>query len=160
MSATIRNAIVGDEGLLARLNALVQDVHLEKRPADFKATDISALAAWYRSLLEASTARAWIAEQEGVPIGYILAVVYRRTDNPFSPARQWWEIDQIAVGPKFRRQGVGRALMLKAISEAKRFGITKIEATSWAFNQETHALLRQVGFVPMSVRFELSASPM
>ena len=160
MTTTIRNAIAGDEELLARLDAFVQDVHLERRPTDFKPTTFSELVAWYRSLLETSTARAWIAEQENVPVGYVLAVIYRRTDNPFSPSRQWWEIDQIAVDPRFRRRGIGRALILKAIAEAKILGTPNIEATSWAFNQETHEMLRDVGFVPKTVRFELKISPM
>jgi GNAT superfamily N-acetyltransferase len=45
----------------------------------------------------------------------------------------------IAVDPRFRRRGVGRALILKAIAEAKTLGIPNIEVQSWAFNQETHA---------------------
>ena len=159
MTAIIRNAIAGDEELLARLNAFVQDVHLERRPADFKPTTVSELAAWYRSLFQASTVRAWIAEQHCHPIGYVLILVNRRADNPFCPARQWWEIDQIAVDPRFRRQGVGRALILNAIGEAKRLGVPNIEAQSWAFNQETHEMLRNVGFVPKTLRFELATSP-
>ena len=158
MTATIRNAIAGDEQLLATLNALVQEVHLERRPADFKHTNVAELAAWYGSLLEASTARAWIAEQDDRPIGYVLGVVNRRAENPFCPARLWWEIVEIAVEPRFRRQGVGRALIRRAIAEAKTLGITNIEAQSMAFNQETHEMLRTMGFVPRSLRFELTAS--
>jgi len=157
MIATIRNAIAGDEELLARLNDFVQGVHLERRPADFKPTTVSELASWYRSLLGAPTARAWIAEQEDRPIGYVLAVVHRRAENPFCPAGLWWEIDQIAVDPRFRRQGVGRALIRRAIAEAKTLGIANIETQSWAFNQVTHEMLRDMGFVPKSIRFELTA---
>ena len=99
MTATIRPATESDGDLLVKLNAFVQDVHLEKRPADFKPTTASELAAWYRSLLQASTARAWIAEQDGLPVGYVLAIANRRGESPFGPPRQWWEIDQIAVDP-------------------------------------------------------------
>jgi len=158
MNVTIRKAGVGDERLLASLNAFVQDVHLEKRPADFKTTNNAELADWYRSVLEASTGRAWIADSDGRPVGYVLAVVHRRSENPFCPARQWLEIDEIAVDPKFRRRGIGRGLILKAISEAKALGIATIEATSWAFNGETHGLLGDVGFVPKTVRFELTTA--
>ena len=132
-----------------------EDVHLERRPTDFKPTSVSDLATWYKSLLESSEARAWVAEQDGLPVGYVLALVNRRGNNPFCPARQWWEIDQIAVDPRFRRRGIGRALILRAIAEAKTLGIADVEAQSWSFNQETHQMLRDVGFVPKTVRFEL-----
>lgn len=101
----------------------------------------------------------WIAEEEGLPVGYILAIVHQGTDNPFCQARHWCEIDQIAVDPKYRRQGIARSLILKAIAEVKADGIRDIEATSWSFNQETHAVLRRLGFVPKTVRFELTSSP-
>ncbi|NOT25231.1 MAG: GNAT family N-acetyltransferase [Acidobacteria bacterium] len=158
MNATIRKAGVGDEGVLASLNAFVQDLHLEKRPADFKTTNIAELTATYRSVLEASTGRAWIADSDGRPVGYVLAVIHRRNESPLCPARQWLEVDEIAVDPEFRRRGIGRALMLGVISEANALGVANIEATSWAFNEETHELLRGVGFVTKTVRFEFTAS--
>jgi GNAT superfamily N-acetyltransferase len=157
MLATIRNAVVGDEGLLAELSAFVQDLHLERRPSDFKPTSVSELTAWYKSLLQTSAARAWIAVEDGLPIGYVLALVNRRPANPFCPEKQWWEIDQIAVDPRCRRRGVGRALISAAVAEAKVLGIQKIEAQSWAFNHEMHELLRRIGFVPKMLRFELKA---
>ena len=159
MTATIRNAVAGDEELLAKLNGFVQDIHLEQRPDDFKPTTIPELAGWYRSLLERPTARMWIAEEGGLPVGYILAIVHQRADNPFCPDRHWCELDQIAVDPKYRRQGIGRSLILRAIAEVTADGIRDIEATSWSFNQVTHVVLRRLGFVPKTVRFELKSSP-
>jgi ribosomal protein S18 acetylase RimI-like enzyme len=158
MIATIRKAGIGDEGLLASLNAFVQDIHLAKRPADFKTTNIAELTDWYRSLLEASTGLAWIADLDGRPVGYVLAVVHQRSENRLCPARRWLELEEIAVDPEFRRQGIGRALILNALSEANARGIATIEATSWAFNGETHELLRGVGFVTKTLRFELTTS--
>jgi len=159
MTATIRSAVIGDEELLAKLNGFVQEVHLERRPDDFKRTTIPELAAWYGSLLRTSTARMWIAEDAGLPVGYILAIVHQRSENPFCPDRHWCELDQIAVDPKYRRQGIGRALVLRAIAEVRVDGIREIEVTSWSFNRETHALLRRLGFVPKTIRFELKSSP-
>lgn len=155
MTATIRTAVIGDEEVLAKLNRFVQDLHLVRRPDHFKPIQIPELVGWYRALLEKSTARMWIAEEEGLPVGYVLAIVHHLPESPFCQARHWCEIDQIAVDPKCRRQGIGRALILEAVDEAKTQGIRDIEATSWAFNEETHELLRQLGFVPKTVRFEL-----
>jgi ribosomal protein S18 acetylase RimI-like enzyme len=159
MTTTIRNAVSGDEVVLAKLNAFVHDLHLERRPADFKVTAFSDLTAWYKSILEGSGARAWIAEQDSLPVGYVLVIVSHRAGNPFCQERRWLEIDQIAVDPGFRRRGIGRALILKAIAEAETLGVTNVEAQSWVFNQQAHEILRSVGFVPKTIRFELSMSP-
>ena len=78
--------------------------------------------------------------------------------NPFCRARRWCEIDQIAVDPKYRRRGIGRSLILKAIAEARTEGIRDIEATSWSFNEETHEMFRRLGFSPKTVRFERKSS--
>jgi GNAT superfamily N-acetyltransferase len=159
MIATIRTAIVGDEELLAKLNSFVHDLHVVRRPDHFKPAQVSELAGWYRSLLERSTARMWIAENEGNPVGYVLAIVHHVPENPFCQARHWCEIDQIAVDPNYRRQGIARSLVLKAIAEARIEGIRDIEATCWSFNNETHEVFQGLGFVPKTVRFELESSP-
>ena len=152
---TIRAAVIGDEELLAKLNSLVQDLHLQRRPDHFRHTELSERAGWYKSLLEEPTARMWIAEEQGTPVGYVLAVFHRLPENPFTQARAWCEIDQIAVDSNHRRRGIGRALVLKAIAEVRAEGIQRVEATSWAFNEETQEVFRRLGFTPKTVRFEL-----
>src|SRR5713226_98394 len=113
MSTSIRPAALGDEALLANLNRFVQGLHLANRPDHFRPTQIPELATWYRSLLEKPTTRMWIAEEEGGPVGYLLAILHDLPENPFNRARRWYEIDQIAVAPIWRRQGVARALILE-----------------------------------------------
>lgn len=159
MAAIIRAAAIGDEKLLAKLSTFAQDVHLERRPEHFKPTKIPELAAWYRSLLESPTARVWIAEDTGLPVGYVLAILHHLPETPFTQDRQWCEIDQIAVDPSYRRQGVARSLILKVLATARAEGILQIEAASWSFNEEAHQAFRRLGFAPKTVRFELKAEP-
>jgi GNAT superfamily N-acetyltransferase len=157
MSTRIRPAVVGDEALLAELNRFVQDLHLARRPDHFRRTGSEELARWYRSLLEKPTTRLWIAEQDRLPVGYLLALVHEVPENPFVRARRWCEIDQLAVDPNRRRRGIGRALVLNAVSTAKAEGITRVEAASWSFNEGAHAVFEQLGFVPKITRFELTS---
>ena len=156
MSVNIRRAVIGDEGLLASLNRFVQQVHLANRPDHFRPTQPAELATWYRSLLEQRSTRVWIAERNGLPVGYILAIVHDTSENPFVRARRWCEIDQVAVDPDWRRQGIAHALILNAVSEAKSEGIS-VEATSWSFNEGAHEVFRRLGFVPKTIRFELKS---
>jgi len=157
MMATIRAAAIGDEDVLAKLNGFVQAPHLQRRPDHFKHTHLPELAAWYRSVLGKPTARIWIAEDHGTPVGYVLATFQRAPENPFVQARDWCEIDQIAVEPNHRKRGIARLLILTVIVNARGEGIHKIEATSWSFNEGTHEMLRRLGFAPKTVRFELES---
>jgi GNAT superfamily N-acetyltransferase len=158
MSMNIRQAAIGDEALLASLNRFGQAVHVASRPDHFKPTQSDELARWYRSLLEKPTTRAWIAEEDGLPVGYLLALVNEAPENPFVRARRWCEIDQLAVDPSRRKRGIARALILNAVSTAKAEGILDIEAASWSFNNGAHEVFRRLGFAPKTTRFELKSS--
>jgi GNAT superfamily N-acetyltransferase len=55
-----------------------------------------------------------------------------------------------------RGQGIARALMLEALARVRADGVHEIEATSWSFNDSAHTMFRRLGFVPKTVRFELT----
>jgi len=155
MSTTIRLAVNGDEELLASLNRFVHELHLLRRPDQFRPTLVSELVDWYRSLLEKPTTRIWIAEEAGSAVGYVVAIVYDKPETPFSGPRRWWEIDQIAVDPTSRKKGIARTLVRQAIAESRVAGIRDVEVACWSFNEEAHEVFRRLGFVPKTVRFEL-----
>jgi GNAT superfamily N-acetyltransferase len=157
MSTNIRPAAIGDEALLAALNDFVQEPHLGRRPEHFRPTQSAELAIWYRSLLEKSTTRIWIAEEDGLPVGYLLAILHEAPENPLVRARRWCEIDQVAVDPRWRGRGIARALILGAVSWATTEGVPQIEAASWSFNDGAHEVFRRLGFVPKTTRFELKS---
>jgi GNAT superfamily N-acetyltransferase len=157
MSTRIRPAVIGDEVLLADLNGFVQELHLAKRPDHFRSTQSAELATWYRSLLEEPTTRVLIAEEDGVPVGYLLAILHEAPESPFVRGRRWCEIDQVAVDPTRRSRGIARALILDAASWAKAQGISQIEAASWSFNDRAHEVFGRLGFVPKTTRFELKS---
>lgn len=151
---TIRAAGPADAEQLARLNQFVQTLHLQQRPDHFRITQVPELAAWYRGLLGQSTTRAWVACVGDAPVGYVLAIIQHAPETPFTKPRAWLEVDQLAVDPDFRRQGIGRALVREAVAEAKARGLSRIEAASWSFNADTHEVFRRLGFAPRTVRFE------
>jgi diamine N-acetyltransferase len=156
--ATVRRAEPRDASALAALNRVVQDVHRQRRPDQFRAATLTEVTAWYASLFLRPTAAAWLAEASGRAVGYLLTEVHHRPENPFCFEHRWLELDQIAVESGFRRQGIARALVAAAIADARSQGIHTIEATSWAFNEDMHAVLRALRFTPKTSRFELHAS--
>jgi GNAT superfamily N-acetyltransferase len=154
---TVRRAVVGDEQALAALNRGVHEMHRARRPDYFKPTRLADVAAWFRNLLATPTTAAWIAEEGGTPIGFVLACFHERPENPFRQARRWCEIDQIVVDPAWRRRGVGRSLMHAALDEARARGFLEVELSSWAFNTDAHAMFRGLGFELRTVTFERRA---
>ena len=98
----------------------------------------------------------WIAEEDSVPVGYVLALLHEREENPFCSARRWCEIDQIAVDDKWRRRGIARTLVQRALTEVRRRGIREVEMNSWSFNEAAHHAFRRLGFAPQAIRFGLT----
>ena len=149
----VRQADRSDAELLSQLNRFVQELHFTRMPQRFKPPETGAIAEWFRSMMENPAARAWIAEAEGAAVGYIIAVTHDRPETPFCFRRVYCEIDQIAVSPEFRKEGVAKALVERVLAEARSSGIQDIELNSWSFNTEAHDAFAALGFIPQIVRF-------
>src|SRR4051794_10164195 len=154
-TVTIRTAAHRDGDLLATLNAFVQELHVAERPDIFKPAQRREVADWFEQLLRKATVHIWIAESQGAPIGYVVALLRERTEGPFCLARRWYEIDQIAVAPDHREKGVGRLLVETVLAEARAEGIRNVEANCWAWNEVAHQAFRGCGFASKEIRFEL-----
>jgi GNAT superfamily N-acetyltransferase len=98
----------------------------------------------------------WIAEEDGVPVGYLLALLHERAENPFCQARRWCEIDQIAVDDKWRRRGIARTLVQRLCAEVRGRAIRDVEMSAWSFNEAAHYAFRRLGFAPHVIRFGLT----
>jgi GNAT superfamily N-acetyltransferase len=153
MDFSIRRAANGDEGMLAALNEIVQDLHVRSRPEYFKPTNADEVADWFKSRLDQPTTQIWIAAAGGTAVGYVVATRQESPEHVLCRARQWFQIDEIAVAPPWQQKGVGRSLVQEVIAEARRHGIDEVELSSWSFNQAGHDAFLKMGFQPKTVRF-------
>jgi ribosomal protein S18 acetylase RimI-like enzyme len=153
MDFSIRRAAQGDEGMLAAMNAIVQELHVRSHPEYFKQTNTDEVAEWFKSRLDQPTTQIWIAQAGGSAIGYVVATRQESPEHVLCRDRQWFQIDEIAVAPQWQQKGVGRSLVQEVIAEARRHGIDEVELSSWSFNQPAHAAFLQMGFQPKTVRF-------
>ena len=157
MSIGIRPATLEDITALVQLNAVVQQLHFDQRPDQLAPVAPLELAAWFRELLPQEHCNAWVAVTDTVTVGYLVGVVHSRPATPFSRSRSWFEVDQLAVDPTGRNQGVGTALLTHALSFARANQIRNIELTTWAFNTPAQALFQKLGFVEKHLRYEISS---
>jgi GNAT superfamily N-acetyltransferase len=155
VTITVRRAIPEDAEALVALQREVQDLHLQSRPDQFKATTDDVVARWFGRLLESADTQVWVALSAGNVVGNAVAMQKHRAEHTFSPARAWCEVDQIVVTQAHRRQGIARALLQAIVRDAHAKGIVEIELSSWSFNTEAHRAFEAFGFVPKLVRFEL-----
>jgi GNAT superfamily N-acetyltransferase len=157
MEVVIRRGQVGDGEPLARLNGIVQQLHVDRRPDTFGPTRLDEVSAWFEARLADPNARVWLAEIEGRPVGYVLALFHTRDASSFTVARRWCEVDQIAVDPTARRRGVARALVAALAREAEATGVAELKAQTWGFNEVARRTFEELGFEVESVRLRRDA---
>jgi ribosomal protein S18 acetylase RimI-like enzyme len=156
MKLATRRAALGDEDLLAELNAVVHDLHVAHAPDYFKPVLPAEVATRFRGLLETPTVRIWIADADGAPAGYVAAFLRERPENVFCHPRRWLEINEIAVRPQRRRAGVARALVEVVLRAADADEIAEVELSTWMFNSDAQQAFRRLGFTPRIVRFGMA----
>jgi phosphinothricin acetyltransferase len=83
----------------------------------------------------------WVLEMDGKIAGWL-------TLKSFLPRCAYRDTAEVSVyvDEKFRRRGVGRALLAKAISLASRLGIIAIVGLIFAHNQASLRLFAELGF--------------
>jgi len=152
----IRRATVKDTRLLAELNKTVQQLHAENRPDFFKPPQMTAeLVAWYADLLAQPENNVYISEVDNEAIGYMVAKVVHRPENPFTYARNVLYIDEISINTKHQGKGYGKRLLLAAYDLAQTENINRIELGVLAFNIHAIEFYKRQGFRVYSERMEL-----
>lgn len=144
---TVRTATTGDALQIAH-------VHVETWRAAYRGqipgTVLDALdekrraAFWHQRLMEA---RGWVfvAEHDGVVVGFCDLVPSRDRDaNPQAVA----EIVAIYIVPRHWRQGAGRMLCQRALTEARRGGYETVTLWTLASNDGAKCLYQAMGFSP------------
>ncbi len=152
----VRIATPDDVDAIVRLNAIVQGLHHRELPDRFKPPDPDAYAVVVRACLTEDNRKWFLAELEpGEPVGYALAVRRERPESPLTRSLVLVELEQIAVDPAARRQGIGAALAREVIDHARRLGVNAVELTVHAFNEEAQAFFTTIGFKNVMLRMSV-----
>ena len=137
------------ESELDRVNALrkqVDDLHAEHRPDVFRAGFGSDLREYARILLQSETGDILVVERDGVLCGMACVDYVRRPESPYSRARSFYHVQELAVDAAYRRRGVAAELFDFIKADAAQKGFDRVELDVWAFNESAVAFYEAMGF--------------
>jgi len=131
MTYDIRPACIDDAAAIQRLNA--DEMGYDYPP--------EAMAAKLSAALTRKTERVFVAEVDGVVVGYVHAADY---DVLYAPHMK--NILGIAVAASYKRCGIGRALLCAVENWAKITDADGVRLVSGAVRTEAHAFYQSCGY--------------
>ncbi|QFY10175.1 GNAT family N-acetyltransferase [Nonomuraea phyllanthi] len=145
----IRAAAAEDAGILALLNSHVHAIHAAHRPDVYRVDPpVDELTDYFAALLVKDVTRAFIAEIDR-PVGYAVAAVVRREENPFLRAESFILLDQLAVDPQAARRGVASQLIEAVRDAGRREGCQRLLTDVLDFNKDAKAFYAAAGFAEL-----------
>jgi ribosomal protein S18 acetylase RimI-like enzyme len=143
----IRRATRADAEAVSSLNAVVQSLHAEALafrfkppgPATFPPAEAAALIGKPETIM-------FVAEMDGLPVGYVYAEHMQRPETPFTYAHELIYIHHISVKPEFRAKDMGEALLDAVRAAAAERKIELITLDVWSFNASARSFFRRNGF--------------
>jgi ribosomal protein S18 acetylase RimI-like enzyme len=148
----IRNASATDLEAIVALSAFVQRQHADALPDLFKPPAKSQqIIDTFRGFL-ADPASLMLVAEAAKPVGYLWAQLQNRPEGWTRFALRLLYIQHMGVTPRFRRRGVGRLLLARAVEIARQQGIKRIELDVCSFNAEARDFYAKHGFAVFNER--------
>ena len=91
-----------------------------------------------------------VAEKDGEIAGFVMGVIENYPDDLLDSP--YLTIQYICVDERFRRTGMGKALMQEVERWALCKGITNLDLMVWDTNTPAQSLFRRMGYVPLDIR--------
>jgi len=135
-----------DAALLAALNEEVQQKHHRMHPGIFKPYDREGIEAEISRYLSQDGAMAFIAWDDQLPAGYLIALERHTRESAYKYASDSLYIDQISVLSSHRGQGIAKALLAYVLDICREKRIGRIELDHWSANEEARRFFSKAGF--------------
>jgi len=105
---------------------------------------------YFTNILNNTNAICLVAEEGGVPVGYIAAASkefgYRLS--------KYIEIENMGVSPKYRSKEIGSKLMVECLKIAKEKGFQKVYVNSYSKNTKAVKFYEKTGFKKIDTSLE------
>jgi ribosomal protein S18 acetylase RimI-like enzyme len=147
MKFKIRPAHAGDYKGICRLCETVDALHRRNLPHVFRKPDGPARELPYiQRLLDSPDVAFLVAEQEGGLAGFVVVMLEHTAKIPLFVPRLYAVIDNLVVDTRYRRRGLGRALMVQAENWASTRGATEVTLNVFEFNQAAQKMYQALGY--------------
>jgi GNAT superfamily N-acetyltransferase len=113
----------------------------------------------YLAILGDPTQAIFVAWEEDQAAGYIHLLQYEAPPIPILNPRRCTVVDTVVVSKKFKRKGIGRALMAIGESWARQHGMSFIELGVYEFNQGAIQFYEELGFEVLSRKMRKKIDP-
>ena len=155
MKFSVRKAVLEDCHRVLPLQTQISNLHFEGRPDIFKNEVRTYTEEQFQKWLDSPTHVLLIAEVNGEIAGYAFSWVIPYRDHPTYRDFESFYIDDICVLKKFRRQGIGRALIEHCKEEAKLRNCKNVDLGVWSFNKDAIAFYESCGLTERTKRMEI-----
>jgi ribosomal protein S18 acetylase RimI-like enzyme len=134
-------------------------MHVEREPDVFRPFDPDAVRESLRIFFQDAAVTTLLAVADGRAVGYAVVRLHEKQGHAYALPRTYAELDQIAVDPEWRGQGIGRALIDAAIAWAREKECPSIELSVWEFNQIAQKAFTSRGFTPYLRKMRIPLQP-
>lgn len=135
-SITIRSARYEDLPRILELAAIMHDSRRTTPPNDHERSVL-------REILDSNARALLVGEVTGEVVGMCDLVV---VPNLSRAAMPWAAIENLSVDPVYRRRGIGRALLARAVRMAEDAGCYKVQLISNSRREAAHGLYEELQF--------------
>jgi ribosomal protein S18 acetylase RimI-like enzyme len=113
----------------------------------------------YAAMLEDEHTRIWLARVRGRPIGFSLFRPFESTALTLQAPPKTVEVVLLAVAEGFRRNALGRALLVRGLEDARQRGFAHCLASWRVPNLAASRFWPKMGFIPAVVRVSRTLDP-
>jgi ribosomal protein S18 acetylase RimI-like enzyme len=145
-SVLVRRATVEDAVAVTALHGYLQRMHTETHPDVFTVFDPEVTCPHFEGILASDEALIWVAEIEGEAVGYAWANLVHRGATALAHEQRALHVQALAVAPRARGAGVGRALMQAAEDYARSLRLASVTLNTWVFNTGAHDFYERLGY--------------
>ncbi|MEW9698854.1 N-acetyltransferase family protein [Paenibacillus sp. SI8] len=145
MNYTIRIAQAQDYEAVNAIVRVGQVEHAEALPTIFAELDRVVAMGWYRSFSDAVNKVILVAECEIGIVGVSMLELKKSAPYDALVPRTYAHLNELAVAPMSRSQGVGTKLYTASLQWAQERGASSLELNVWEFNERAIAFYESLG---------------
>jgi len=137
-----------DAPSIMALAKIVHQLHVDHQPECYRAVnDDLEFERWIVSHLSAEGAVGLWVRENGIVLGYLIAIVSKIEGHLLFADRSILTLDEICVHPDYRRRGIADMLMEELKKEGRRQGAETIRSSYASFNKASHSFFEKHGMV-------------